>query len=898
MKSFSKRVASFAMAAAMVFSLVAVSPADAEAASKYSLSKKSSITAGKTYTYKVKGVSKNQYIKVKMSSGVTVKYGSKKVKYNSTKITGGKTLSLKVKAADKVANYKATLKAIVYNKKNNKRVKGLTTTTKVKCTKLAIKSVEPATLIGNNGYKYIVVNFNRALDKLDASEVSIRNKSTNELITLEKVALSTNGKSATLTLLGDVATSGNMFVVANTDYVLTVSVKGASAAMDFNFPDVRADKTVTAVDAAKRTITTETGTYTVPTTISVDFQDILGRTVTYWFNKNNEITKLVVANETVVYGAFGVSDKDGAREFAAKTSDAKYVSVTAKTTGTIYHTEYVKATGKGKANIPDDKSTLDYAKLVLNPNGTIRSAVYEGTMISNSILVASVAENVATESKTKSVNLKDYTIVKDGKTIAIANIQAGDVLFYNAGDKYAEVYTTKVTGAVTAVTDKKVTVADKAYEYNAATTKYVEGNETKFTNADYFVAVKKAAKDATLYLDRAGKVVYASGDKGTVATSTRDIILTDVAKTYSQSLESYIRLAGSDATTTAVPEIKLSELKTVKTSVGTWTKDNVTGATKVKSFDAFVAANPNGNPADYTLKSITYTDDKTGESGKPINFKPVEADIVVLTLDSTNTKVIGIELVSAADTLKTDSKTTFEKGKSTIAGNSANYQIVSSTPVYEITKNAASVTKTTYGEYAKKTLADKAANVKIFNDNGNVKKIVINDKQGDTYGITDTDKKIGIVVGKETLNKKVVSFTIISAGQKVEFTSFVDDYRTDYEVGDMVEVEYEKSTNKVKAISGSNESAISTNSVSTNSAKEATNKAVVVNGKIAGKDLAASISPTIVQVNNDGSAKVIMYGELSDLVSTTSGDNYVEIIYHQMVTDVIDYAVVRVKSTK
>ena len=106
MKSFSKRVASFAMAAAMVFSLVAVSPADAEAASKYSLSKKSSITAGKTYTYKVKGVSKKQYIKVKMSSGVTVKYGSKKVKYNSTKITGGKTLSLKVKASDKVANYK------------------------------------------------------------------------------------------------------------------------------------------------------------------------------------------------------------------------------------------------------------------------------------------------------------------------------------------------------------------------------------------------------------------------------------------------------------------------------------------------------------------------------------------------------------------------------------------------------------------------------------------------------------------------------------------------------------------------------------------------------------------------------------------------------------------------
>ena len=126
MKSFSKRVASFAMAAAMVFSLVAVSPADVEAAKKASIAKKTSITAGKTYTYKIKNVTSKQYVKVTgITSGVTVKYNNKTVKKNSTKIKGGKTIALKVTAKDKIANYKATIKAQVYNKSNNKKVQVL-----------------------------------------------------------------------------------------------------------------------------------------------------------------------------------------------------------------------------------------------------------------------------------------------------------------------------------------------------------------------------------------------------------------------------------------------------------------------------------------------------------------------------------------------------------------------------------------------------------------------------------------------------------------------------------------------------------------------------------------------------------------------------------------------------
>ena len=109
MKSFSKRVASFAMAAAMVCSLAVVSPVDAEAAAKPKFEKtRTAITAGTNYTYAVKNVTSKQYVKVYASTGIAVKYNNAKVTKGKTEIKGGKTIKLKSNANNKVANYKGS----------------------------------------------------------------------------------------------------------------------------------------------------------------------------------------------------------------------------------------------------------------------------------------------------------------------------------------------------------------------------------------------------------------------------------------------------------------------------------------------------------------------------------------------------------------------------------------------------------------------------------------------------------------------------------------------------------------------------------------------------------------------------------------------------------------------
>ena len=210
-----------------------------------------------------------------------------------------------------------------------------------------------------------------------------------------------------------------------------------------------------------------------------------------------------------------------------------------------------------------------------------------------------------------------------------------------------------------------------------------------------------------------------------------------------------------------------------------------------------------------------------------------------------------------------------------------------------IDKNGA-VSKVAYSDFAKKTNSAKASEVKIFTNGGNVTKVVIDDKSSNPV-FTDLDEatKNGIIVAKETLNGKLAALTVISEGQEVKYTTFKDDLTTPLGAGTMVTVTYEKSTNKVTAVAGISGTKTT---VSTNTADQSVVK-IVLEGKIDQNDFATSIAPTIVQKISNTEFKTITYGELSDIVAATDYTNgkYVEITYHEMATDIIDYVLVQVK---
>jgi hypothetical protein len=143
--SISKKLLAGALSVMMVLSLVA--PTGAQAASKYSVTGYKTVKAGKTYTYKIKGVKKSQYVKVQRNvSGETVKYNKKALTAKKQVKGTGKNLTLKVKFSEKNKNYTGKFTVRIYNAKSNKLVKKIVKSVNVKTQVEEKKAVESVTL--------------------------------------------------------------------------------------------------------------------------------------------------------------------------------------------------------------------------------------------------------------------------------------------------------------------------------------------------------------------------------------------------------------------------------------------------------------------------------------------------------------------------------------------------------------------------------------------------------------------------------------------------------------------------------------------------------------------------------------------------------------------------------
>lgn len=918
MKSFSKRVASFTMAAAMVLSLAAVSPVDAQAAKKASITKKTSITAGKTYTYKIKNVTSKQYVKVTgITSGVTVKYNNKTVKKNSTKIYGkksGAALALKVTAKDKVANYKATIKAQVYNKSNNKKVGSLLkTTTKVKCTKLEVTSVESASTTG----KYLVATFNKALSKLSVADVTIKNQTTGELKGVSKVDLSSDGKSATITLVGSEDAINNSFVEPNIDYTFTVAQSGATATTVFTVDAVEANVTVVSVDAGKRTIKVSqpldkntntaggatngatiamnTGsTVTVPAEITCDFQKLLGTTVTVKYNKNNVVTSLKSANEKVFITTLKTDTNNTQYVIDAATGDKYYLQADS---GDLKQTQQIAYNSTGvvpAAPYGQGANTkVDYAKVVLYANGSVKTVVTDAAY-TGSLLVSKVDGTVVYAGKDTAENLKDFKIVKDGATATIADISEKDVVFFDRTNKFADIYTVSEESDIQAAYKDTFKFKDVTYKYSevdpakAYQVKYVDGS-VKNMDGKVMDSYLAGGPKATVYFNRAKQPVFVVGTpKAAEKTNEVTLMLTKDAVTYNSILKDYIRLTGFDGKESKTYDISVADLKKLRISTGSkysvdsavtsnaanasaWnaaaTEGTVTGfsidGTAVKAY-----TNYKGAPTTYAYNSmIDFTND--------LKIK----DMVVLTLTEAGAvKEINLKDGIALSNVATDK---FKGGETNITAGIGTtpvaLQISGTTPVYVSSNNAQS--KVDYSAFASQADGDKT--VVYTNDGKNVSYVFVESTTAATINYVE-----GVVAAVNYKpDGKLADLKILTGTIESElFTSFDDAdnvIKATVSVGQIVVLGLSADGKKVQAIEKGSHGAhlgsvstnmhVSTNTVNTsNGTFHVSSNNVAVSGNFT---LATSGKVTIVELVTEGNIptlKTLNFAELAALDSTTN----------------------------
>ena len=399
----------------------------------------------------------------------------------------------------------------------------------------------------------------------------------------------------------------------------------------------------------------------------------------------------------------------------------------------------------------------DYVQLTLNSNGTVAVAMVDPRWTSN-ILVNDVVGTIIVESETMTLDVDGYTIVKGGVYVEPEDLESGDVVYYDTTNKFAEVYNDEVTGTISKVTSKKLTVDGTAYDWDGA--KYYDSSSKAYKTLDgtsdnvgaqkYLNSLSKD-DDVTLVLNRGGSIAYITGTEEETESDSNAVYMTNrLGQAYAQDLKHYAKITLNDGTDQSVT-VDLSKLTSYAG------KDLEDGGAKIDtevvdkpwkttlSFDFTVAS---GKP-DYTnaVGSATATDlkDTTKTDGEfPIG------ELIKVTTNPAGV-VVGLEKLGAVGTMTATSKDDdsakpqLESTDTTITAGGKVLALSSSTSIWVIDKDL-KVKKVAFSDYESKTAQGKENLVSVYADGTKAANVVINNLDGDAYSEATEDYAAGIVM--------------------------------------------------------------------------------------------------------------------------------------------------------
>ena len=174
-----------------------------------------------------------------------------------------------------------------------------------------------------------------------------------------------------------------------------------------------------------------------------------------------------------------------------------------------------------------DGESYHFVKLALNPDGTVSCAVIEPWAWPGNIKVDYVEGTTVHETSSTSLDLAGFVIEKDGKYITPAELEKGDVVFYDneSGIYFAEVYNVPITGVPSDVTETTISVNGVPYTwrkdinviqqtkfYDPVNDIYVDVNDfDSYEKMQEFLRSYDPEAGVTVYIDRKGNIAYIDG---------------------------------------------------------------------------------------------------------------------------------------------------------------------------------------------------------------------------------------------------------------------------------------------------------------------------------------------------------------------------------------------------
>ena len=177
-------------------------------------------------------------------------------------------------------------------------------------------------------------------------------------------------------------------------------------------------------------------------------------------------------------------------------------------------------------SVDQDEFNADYAKIVLNDDDEIIWA--QGYTFDGFILVDEVKDNEIIGYGDDELKVKDFTIVKEGKTIAAEDLEDGEIVFYNLDKEFAVVATSSKDGKIERVYSDGFRLDGKAYNFTTlADVKYFDGKNLVELDTDLLDEIEEDGDEVTIFFSFANKVVVVSGKDKDVDASSFYAVLTD-----------------------------------------------------------------------------------------------------------------------------------------------------------------------------------------------------------------------------------------------------------------------------------------------------------------------------------------------------------------------------------
>lgn len=268
---------------------------------------------------------------------------------------------------------------------------------------------------------------------------------------------------------------------------------------------------------SRKTITIDgddKGTYDVAK--GFDFYEVEGVLIKAWVDGDEVIVHKL--EEEVLFDAVKYVSKD--KEIELITADESY-EVANKATFTI---------DGDKVNA--DKFEADYAKVVLNEDNEIVWA--EGFTFDGFIVVEDVKKEVITSFNDDELDVEDFLIVKEGKTIEAEDLEKQDIVFYNEGEEFAVVYNNSEVGEIERVYTDSFRFEGETYNNKTeyADALYLDEDDMDVLTSDILDGMMDEKEEVEVFFDFAGEAVLVVGDSGVAKTNDAYAVLTKAPVKY------------------------------------------------------------------------------------------------------------------------------------------------------------------------------------------------------------------------------------------------------------------------------------------------------------------------------------------------------------------------------